>query len=193
MKNLFKGRLMRNIFAVFEGLDGSGKTTRLLEVSKVLKLNYQVEVTKEPQPTEFAKKMIIGEDTFEFSYKDREYHQDYLIQSRLNNDFLLCDRYAMSGSVYHAFNKKTALERYKLQLNDFLNPDITIFIDTKIELCKERLRLRSKTEEEYLKEIHKMEEFSEYYNYILQDSKNIIIINGDSVEEDVSKILFNLI
>jgi len=184
-------------FIVFEGSDGSGKTTRVEKIVKRLNLHgYKSEFTKEPQNTIPGSKVIKGKDTFNYSLEDRELHQEALIRGKEENQFLFCDRYALSGAVYHSYNSEVCYERYKSQRDLFLQPDLTIFVNTPLEECKSRILDRKVT---VAYDLENIEAFRNMYLHTLWKSvenkvdEKIFIIKGENLEEDLQNIFSYLI
>jgi dTMP kinase len=126
---------------VFEGIDGSGKTT----VSKLLAKKLNFTWTKEPTFTSekadsLNKEKDIPKREVEFLI-DRIKHQDILNK----NENIICDRYIWSGLSYCKVYNPTSYDFIKIlyQHSYFRKPDLYIFIDTPIEVCLQRQELRS--------------------------------------------------
>jgi len=130
---------MNTKLIVFEGIDNSGKTT----LSKLLqsKLNNYI-WSKEPIFTTEIADQLNSENC-----KDQYKREVLFLESRLNkqdcykNNNVILDRYLWSGLSYakcfspDTFNfVKILYQNYRL----FKKPDITIFIDTPVEICQSR-------------------------------------------------------
>tara|TARA_Y100000310_G_C20695761_1_gene825591 strand:- start:4386 stop:5009 length:624 start_codon:yes stop_codon:yes gene_type:complete len=149
-------------FIVFEGIDGSGKTSQILKTIDLLKDYNQIFVTKEPTANKLGKhiKKLLKQDKdpkanaekyTQLYTLDRKYHNKQ-IKKQLNlNNIVICDRYYYSTLAYQqaqGYNVKKIIEQSK----KFLIPDITFIIDLPAETAIERLRARGKKIEKFEKE-----------------------------------------
>lgn len=136
---------MKGKFIVFEGSDGSGKTTILNNVKKYLKDNdIDYVLTREPGGTEISEEIrsiLLSNDNKEMSYRteallyaaSRAQHVDQLIRPAIEEGKLvISDRFVMSSLAYQAFGRQLGYENIKM-INDFaidsVNPDYTIFLN----------------------------------------------------------------
>jgi len=127
------------MFIVFEGIDGSGKTTVSKKVAEALDYTW----TKEPTFTsEQADKLNLNsiddiDRETEFAI-DRIEHQKE-IKKNLGIG-VICDRYIWSGLAYSKLYNPSAypfaVSLYKHKY--FLKPDIYVFVDTPINVCASR-------------------------------------------------------
>jgi len=139
------------LFFVFEGPDGSGKSSILKEVKKELekkvpKLN--IIVTKEPGATKLGNKIrkILLKDDLEINNStnlllfmaDRSSHYQKILKPNLEKDntIILCDRYWESTLVYQFLNS-TQKEKFQLMkqmeslhkmATNYLLPNMTFLI-----------------------------------------------------------------
>lgn len=130
----------KKLFLVFEGIDGSGKTTLSKAVAEKLGAIWTKEPTftsEEADTLNLNSKDDIDRE-IEFCI-DRIKHQSF-IKSTLETNSLVCDRYIWSGLVYSlVFNQSAfcfAQAMYKHQY--FIKPDYYILVDAPIDVCMER-------------------------------------------------------
>jgi len=144
------------MFIVFEGIDGSGKSTLSVRLTEYLNNSYRDEFnllkidphlsdfmwTKEPLfTTEEADRLNSPE------YKNQYKREALFFESRLNHQEamvgknVVCDRYIWSGLTYSTLFSPAcfafATELY-LDTSIFLQPDLYIFVDTPVEICYAR-------------------------------------------------------
>ena len=124
-------------FITFEGPEGSGKTTVLNQINKLLSENYNVISTREPGGVstgeEIRNILLDGEnidirtEALLFAASRREHLVEKVIPALKNNKVVLCDRYIDSSLAYqgHALNG--------------LYPDLTIYLDIDAEVGRERI------------------------------------------------------
>lgn len=178
------------LFIVFEGIDGSGKTTLAKSLAKSKDLIYTREPTfssEEADRLNLKEKDSIGREV-EFLI-DRIYHQDLLggcwIRRPGQVANIVCDRYIWSGLAY--------CHKYSPEIFDFVagiynhsffkKPDIYVFVDTPIEECMKRGKVQNQDELESLRKSY------EHVRPMISNGCCIITISGigdiDTVVEDI--------
>jgi dTMP kinase len=150
-------KLSHGILIVFEGIDGSGKTTQIIEVSRFLRKNgFQVTITHEPNHdspyylliknrVKQNRDQVSPEDELEWYINDRKWDLENNILPALNkNHIVLVDRYYMSNAAYQgALNAFTP--EYVIRKNSFARkPDLWIILDLPVAVGQARLKKREK-------------------------------------------------
>ncbi len=146
-------------FMVFEGLDGSGKSSLMKMLEQHLKsLSYEPVLTREPGGTE------VGDELRELILKKREnapvaraellmyeasraQHVDVVIRPALAaKKWVLCDRFSASSVAFQGGGRSISIEQV-VWLNHFatdnLTPDLTVLLDLSVEESKKRRSKRS--------------------------------------------------
>lgn len=144
-----------NRFFTFEGIDGSGKSTILKEVSAHLKQrNYKVMTTYEPTDTwlgEYVQKQIrSNSDPYVTSFTfiaDRIQHSKEIREWMEKEYIVLCDRYAESTYAYQAVQLEKSMNDpiYWLQdlsKNRIIIPDLTFYFRITPEQALARIQHR---------------------------------------------------
>lgn len=188
-------------FIVFEGLDGSGKTTQIKLLEKHLQgLGRRVFLTAEPTvsisggmlrdalsgvtkktPSEMASMFVL----------DRIFHNVNPV-SGINKMLeygydVICDRYYYSSLAYQGSETDYCWVRdMNLNCPDIRHPDLCIFIDLDPAECVERIAAGRTTVEIYEKrEI--LETFRRKYLEIFDDTGDrVAIIDGNGSAEEVA-------
>jgi dTMP kinase len=140
LKNAKKG-----LFIVFEGIDGSGKSTQAnLLYRKLTRDGYSCIVTEEPGGTHEGKKIrdLLLNPGFHISPKtelflflaDRAQHVSSVIQPALEEaKIVICSRYFFSTLVYQGIARKTAEFDFLKAINLFavsnIVPDVVFYLD----------------------------------------------------------------
>ncbi|MEJ2058420.1 MAG: dTMP kinase [Desulfofustis sp.] len=99
------------VFIVFEGIDGSGKSTQINLLADLLKKQaYDVVETREPTDGSYGRKIrslyldrtsVTPEEEIELFIKDRRQHIEQIIEPALSGGkIVLCDRYYFSTAAY---------------------------------------------------------------------------------------------
>lgn len=153
-------------FIVFEGIDGSGKSTQLHFVHNYLKTRgYKVYVTTEPTDRPIGKlirkvlknELTVSEETLAALFvADRLDHiqneVDGLAAKLDEGIYVLSDRYYWSSYAYHGLHltldKVVAMNDICHQL---LSPDITIYLDLTAEQSMQRILVRNEQKEKFEK------------------------------------------
>ena len=139
-------------FITFEGPEGSGKTTVLNQINKLLSESYNVISTREPGGVstgeEIRNILLDGEnidirtEALLFAASRREHLVEKVIPALKNNKVVLCDRYIDSSLAYQGHARGIGIEEVK-KINEFaingLYPDLTIYLDIDAEVGRERI------------------------------------------------------
>jgi dTMP kinase len=151
------------MFFVFEGIDGSGKTTQASRLEKYLAEAPDCPpplLTREPggweggeRVREFLLKGELANPWSEFFLfmMDRCEHVDRVIKpALLEGKVVLSDRYMPSSIAYQLFGNKTATDgavEHILRMSDEIGlprPDAVFLLDVGVETALERVRSRGK-------------------------------------------------
>ncbi len=194
------------LFAVVDGIDGSGKSgiVKMLHNHLFSKKQYRILTTREPTSGIYGRKIreMLREDKEEGSnkdkilglfIKDREEHLKNTILPFVNssNDemhIVLCDRYYYSTIAFqHAqgFDVETLVEKNK----DFRKPDIAFILDLEPETALKRIGRDSRKLEKFEK-LEFMEKVRRNFLGLkdyLKDNIKIIDANRD-IDEVFSEI-----
>lgn len=146
----FKGK-----FIVFEGGEGSGKTTQVRRLARKLQdKGYQVVSTHEPGGTEIGGKirevLLYSKEKFSgltelFLYcADRADHIEKVLKPALEEGkIVLCDRFSGSTFTYQCYGRQILdLEKVKSieqHSRNGLKPDLVIYLDLKPEIGLKRV------------------------------------------------------
>ena len=139
-------------FITFEGPEGSGKTTVLNQINKLLSENYNVISTREPggvSTGEGIRNILLEGENIDirteallFAASRREHLVEKVIPALKNNKVVLCDRYIDSSLAYQGHARGIGIEEVK-KINEFaingLYPDLTIYLDIDAEVGRERI------------------------------------------------------
>lgn len=128
---------------VFDGIDGSGKSSLLTLLIEWLKINTKIKLYRTEEP--FDKKVRQKLKTTHLSplhqldllLEDRREHCKYIIKPMLECGFwVFCDRFTPSTLAYQGYGHGLDLPRIE-RLNDEategLKPDLTIILDCFVE------------------------------------------------------------
>jgi dTMP kinase len=135
----------RGVFVVFEGGDGSGKTTQIrLLRSAVERAGHPVTITREPGGTDLGERIrsvLLARDSAAMSDRTeallyaaaRAQHVDEVIRPALERgEVVLCDRYLDSSVVYQGSGRGLGEDQIA-ELNRWgtqgLVPDLTVLLD----------------------------------------------------------------
>jgi dTMP kinase len=192
---------MNPLFIVFEGIDGSGKSTQAdLFYNKLNSLGLKpvklFEPTNGPAGIEIRnqlkkKSMPSPEAMLELFIKDREYDLAANIQPAFNNgSIIVMDRYYHSNAAYQGamgLDPEFILEQ-NISKN-FPKPDRVYFIDIPVKTAIARIKSRNSGPDE----IFEKEKFllNVLDNYLDLIDETFAVINGNNDPEIIAEEIFS--
>ncbi len=204
----------RGKFIVFEGIDGSGKSTQMKLLAKKLEeKGIKTRLTLEPtyglvggtlHDILSGKIKADPKVTAALFVADRLDHltndEDGVLKSLDAGETVICDRYYFSSYAYQSTEvpSEWVIEANKL-CADTLKPDVTIFIDILPQVAMERILANRDTVEIYETEEKLTKIRDSYFAAFerMKDCENVKIINGErTVEEiaaDIEKYILELL
>jgi len=160
--------MKKGLFIVFEGIDGSGKSSCMEDVASSLEKDFDVVRTAEPTKGGIGMLLRSSTDLLPVTeallfVADRAEHTGQIMKWVGDGKVVLCDRYYASTLAYQSVEMDGHLldGRWLKALNDkvTVEPDITFLFDIDPEISMERIGTRgtmSKFERlEYLKGVRK--------------------------------------
>ncbi|MTI82079.1 MAG: dTMP kinase [Firmicutes bacterium] len=150
---------MEGKFIVFEGIDGSGKSTQLKLLEGYLQKNgFPVLTTREPGGTNISERIrdiLLNPEFKDLHYRTeallyasaRAQHVEELIKPALEKGYIvLCDRFTDSTLAYQGCGRGLAVDFLK-QLNELatggLEPHLVLIFDIEEEVSLKRVYQRS--------------------------------------------------
>lgn len=205
---------MNGKLIVFEGPDGSGKTTILKNINKkLINLGYPIMLVREPGGTfisEQIREIIIDNNNTEMNSKtecllfaaSRAQLVEEKIKPALNRgEIILCDRFVLSSLLYQGVGRGLGINEVK-KINDFatgfIKPDLTIFfnIDYKTALMRKRANFKADRLESEDFDFHK-KIFDAYIDLVKKYKEDIKQVDAslsiDQVSENVLKLIEDLL
>lgn len=196
---------MTGKFIVFEGIDGTGKTTQLQCVAEVLrKKGYSVFTTAEPTGTATGKLLrafLGGRErstpwaAASLFLADRINHntdpEDGIIRHLSDGDIVLCDRYYYSTFAYQGTDTDLAwISDSHFNCPEVTKPDACVFLTMDIEKCLARIHAnRDASAVEIFENTESLtrirNRFADVFE-LLKDRDNIVSINADGTIEEVT-------
>jgi dTMP kinase len=198
----------RGGFVTFEGIDGSGKSTQIQNISKRLKAqDLKIYTTFEPTDGHVGsliRQMLSGTisidqrtiaSLFAADRTDHLTNQKNGIKKKVDNgELVLCDRYYFSSYAYHAQYIDMEWIIYTNSLNaEILKPDLTIFIDVDPDVCIERIKL-SRSQFEMYEKIDVMKKVrANYFKAFdkLKDQEKVVVVDGNTNLQKVEEAILN--
>jgi len=192
------------LFIVFEGLDGSGKSTQIKALNDKLKLNnYDVISLREPGSTEIGDKVLeILESSQKltpimefllFSISRSAIINEKIIPNLNENKIVLCDRYFYSSIAYQGSGRNLDndfIHKINNKIVDDVVPDIVFYFDlTWEEKIKRKGIDHSDRFEKEDKLFHENVRKS-YLQMAETDSTKWIVIDATLKMDEISEIIY---
>ncbi len=195
------------LFIVFEGVDGSGKSTQIKRLANKLKIaKHDIYETFEPSDGvvgTLVRDMLKGKveiDQRTIALLFAADRTDHLVNKKNgvadkveNGKTVLCDRYYFSSYAYHSqyMDMDWVIKANSINAN-ILKPDLNIFIDVDPEDCFKRLKKRQADLELYekIEVIKKVRQL--YFEAFekLSDKEQVVIIDGSGDEKIVQERIY---
>lgn len=193
MNNLSSGLLI-----VFEGIDGSGKSTLCNLVAEALRESHPVELTRQPGGTAFGahvRSLIASGEygidpltEFLLFAADRAYHCRHLIKPALQaKKIVVSDRYADSSVAYQAYGRgvdKDFVFNTNKQIIDGCTPDLTIYSRIDLSVAHQRAKERGKLDR-FETDIEFSRRVLAGYEELYKNRADVIIVDASLDEVDV--------
>ena len=192
-------------FLVFEGIDGSGKSTQIKLLSEFLKSkNQEVLVTREPGGSKFGedcRKLFLREkldgltEAF-LAFASRNEHIVQKIKPALQlGQWVLCDRFSDSTIAYQGYGRGVNVEFLKeiaRQTEKELKEIKVIYIHTNLKTCIQRVKERGANDEKFDNlSLAFYEQIANGYSKIARDrGDNLVQIDGN---KDIEKVFAEIL
>lgn len=196
---------MSGIFIVFEGLDGSGKSTQINMLNKYLIPQYEVTCTREPGGH------ILSEQIRDYILSNTRNHlKDLLLfhTSRLinieelikpslaKNKIVICDRFIDSSHVYQTMegNIDEFVAKYlEINLFDDIKPNVSFLLDIEPSIALKRIKKRGELNNREDKEIELINKRRKWFIDRFKNKNNAYIINANNKAEKISQEIISII
>lgn len=208
---MFKGVNMTGKFIVFDGLDGTGKSTFIKMLAEHLQNNgYKVSITAEPTKGKIGlliREILGGEEKASqqemaaLFLADRIAHNEEINELLEQGYIVLCDRYYYSSFAYQS-DEETLSWIMDMNLNcpSIRGPDLCLLFDSEPELCLQRIsagRSGQKLEIfENLKSLNAIREKFRKIEEMLKESgkgENIVRIDSSPPLNEVFEVILNTV
>lgn len=193
-------------FIVFEGIDGSGKTTQINLLHKALaERNIPVHITKEPTDEPMGKLLrqyLMGKEKTDLKAVAALFAADRLdhitakggIRDNLNkSNVVLCDRYYLSSYAYQSVDCPLDwIMALNSEAENMARPDLHIFLDVPAEQSMSRVESRGETE--IFEKLERQQQIRKNFFDLFEklgDRENIAVIDGTGKPEEIAEAVLN--
>ena len=159
---------------VFEGIDGSGKSTQIKLLQNYLK-NSNQDFFIHKYPTAKAKKikdfinfkLELSEDEAFFEYIQDIASEQKIIEKELENAFVICDRYVISTLAYQSIQAPLDKRIQQAQAFKIRPPDLIFWLDIEPKAALER-KLKNKLADRFESDLAKLNKIRQNYSNLYQ-------------------------
>ncbi len=190
---------MRGKFIVFEGPDGSGKTTQLRLLAERLAAE-GVSAASEREPTGSAMGALVREilsgrrvcepQTLALLFSaDRSEHVGDMLRLLDEGKHVLCDRYVFSSIAYQGLDLPTEwVAEVNRPNTERLMPDAVVYIDLDERACMERITRGRDAVEEIFETRERIKRVRQNYEYAFDrlPPERLFRIDGARTQEEVA-------
>ncbi|MBK9271527.1 MAG: dTMP kinase [Saprospiraceae bacterium] len=194
----------------FEGIDGSGKSTQAIQLHQHLSnKGLQVHLSCEPTMHEIGKLIRDGFNgrknwdhrtiagLFVADRLDHILNESYGMLHQIDQGkTVICDRYYLSSLAYQGSHMSIdwVLKANSLAI-ELLKPELHIYIDLDPEIALTRISMNRPNTELYetLENLTKVRNKYHEAIHLLNDSENIVILNGDQTEEKIHQQVLDIL
>lgn len=203
------------MFLVFEGLDGSGKSTLMQNFKLWLENDHgsSVYVTREPGGTplgEEVRKVLLeikSDENFKISPRaelllyeaSRAQHVEQIIRPKLQKgEVILCDRFMASSLAFQAGGRELSDEDV-VWLNQFAIagcfPDLQVFVDLDFQGCQERKKGLNEPLDRIESEASEFHNrvYASYKKQALAEPDHWVILDGKLSPQDLLHSLIDVV
>lgn len=196
-----KGRLKKGLFIVFEGVDGSGKSTQVeLLAKKLSRKGLDVLTLREPTQGKWGEKIrelskckdsITPEKELELFIKDRKENLRLNIKPALGSGkIVILDRYFYSTLAYQGARGIPLEKIRRLHQRFALRPDIVFILDVPVSLGLRRIKdrpviYRLFEDREYLKKVREI--------FLQLDDPECVVLDGRRPAREISREVWSIL
>ena len=195
------------LLVVFEGLDGSGKSTQVkILLDKLISDNYQVLPLREPGSTEIGEKILNLLDSKQeltpimefllFSISRSAVVNEKIKPALETNKIVLCDRYFYSSIAYQCAGRnldKEYIDFTNQLIIDKTIPDIVFYLDLTWEEKINRKGIDKSDRFEKENKIFHDKVRQEYLSRARNDSDRWVVIDANLELDEISKLIYSKI
>lgn len=201
---------MKGKFIVFEGIDGSGKTTQIEMLEKRLK-DEGKKVFRTAEPTDAPSGKALREALSGAVKRTPTELAALFLLDRINHNvdkekgikklldegyFIICDRYYYSSLAYQGSEiDGDWVARINLDCPDIATPDVCVFLDVSPDEAIERISKNRETTEIYEKKEKLADVRQKYFKVFekLKDRDNIKVVDASGSPEEVAERIYKVI
>ena len=196
------------MFITFEGIDGCGKSTQAKRLADNLReMGHEVVLTREPGGTRIAEEirnilLYIHEDihpmteTFLYEASRNEHVEKIILPALKEGKTVISDRFYDSTIAYQGAGRGlgiAAMEDLNRVFREKCPPDLTIFVDTPVEVVEARMSDKEKDRMEKEGTLFMEKVRQGYLEIIERDKERFFVISGCGTIDEGERKIFEFV
>ena len=193
--DLLGGDVKRGKLVVFEGLDGSGKSTQLRRAAEALRARgLEIVVTREPTDGAFGRRIremaksekgVPPETELEWFFEDRREHMREVVEPALAaGRIVLSDRSYVSTVAYQGARGLDPAKILRESEAEFVQPDLILLFEIPAKEGLDRVRARGGTSEPAFENLEFLEKVEAIFEEL--DLSGLVRIDGSRSEAEIA-------
>lgn len=191
--------MSRPLFIVFEGIDGSGKSTQARHLAEYLKSeSVPVILTSEPSDSPAGLRIksmdarLDPQTETQMFMEDRRHHvQNVILPSLAAGYSVICDRYVYSSVAYQGSQGISPDEILVRNFEFAPIPDMVFLIEIPVEIAIDRIKKNREGNFSAFEKLESLKQVDKVYRSL--DRKEIIRIDGTQIEQRVTQTIIDIV
>ncbi len=187
------------LFIVFEGIDGSGKSTQAKRLADhFMSESIPAVLTSEPSDSQAGLRIkslntrLDPETEAQLFLEDRRHHVENVILPSLAAGYsVICDRYVYSSVAYQGSRGMSPDDILVRNFEFAPVPDIVFLIEIPVEIAMDRIRKNRSGNFSAFEKLESLRQVDKVYRSL--ERKEIVRIDGTQIEQRIAQTIIDVV